>query len=467
MYEINIGLEVHVELLTSRKIFCGCSNSFGSEINTNCCEICMGLPGAVPVFNEECLGPAVKAGIVLNCKIKDETRFDRKNYFYPDLPKGYQISQLYEPFAVNGSVDLPRTNKTIRIREIHMEDDAAKLMYENGMTIVDYNRCGVPLAEIVTMPDFTNADEVVEFLDILRKDLRAAGVTDGKLEQGSMRADVNLSVRHPGEPMGTRTEIKNLSSFKAVSKAIEEESKRQIALLEQGIPVKQQTLGFDEQTFKINIKREKENSNDYKYFPDPDIPVIKISRELLESLRSAIPELPSERERRLQTDYDIRLEDAVTLVKEPSLADLFERSAKISGLNAITLNLVLSALPSGGKLPAPKDLATVAMMLDEGKISAGMAKTIISECVISGANPEEYVKEKGFLLITDESEIKNAVFKVLDDPSNAKAVSDLRSGKDKVMGFLLGKVMRELGGKADPNLARKVLCDNVIQKSDE
>lgn len=463
MYEMNIGLEVHVELLTAHKIFCGCKNVFGAQISSNCCEICMGLPGAIPVFNEECLKPAIKAGIILGCNIREVTRFDRKNYFYPDLPKGYQISQLYEPFAYDGKVELTRNKKTIRIREIHMEDDAAKLMYENGNIIVDYNRCDVPLAEIVTMPDFTCADEVVEFLEILRKDLRAAGVTDGKLEQGSMRADVNLSVRKEGEPMGTRTEIKNLSSFKAVSKAIEKESERQISLLEKGQKIRQQTLGFDEQTFEIKIKREKENSNDYKYFPDPDLPPITISRELISSINEEIPELPTIRERRLSREYGIRSEDAVTLVKEPVLADLYEASAKLTGLNDVTLNLVLSSLPSEGPLPTPEALSSVASMLSSGKISSGMAKTVISETAKRGCDPESYVDEMGFTLITDEGKIEEAVLNVLNDSSNSKAVEDLRSGKDKVLGFLLGKVMRELGGKGDPQKVREILLKYTCQ----
>ena len=277
MYETVIGLEVHVELKTEGKLFCKCQNRFGDPLNTNCCEICTGLPGAIPVFNEECLIPAVKTGLILNCEISEKTRFDRKNYFYPDLPKGYQISQLYEPFAINGHIDLPVSGKTIRIREVHMEDDAAKLMYENGRTVVDYNRCGVPLVEIVTMPDFRTAEEVTEFMEILRKDLRAAGVTDGRLEQGSMRADINLSVRKEGESLGTRTETKNMASFKAIAKAIEEESKRQILLLEKGGRISQQTMRFDEETSRIEVMRTKENSDDYKYFPDPDLPYITIS----------------------------------------------------------------------------------------------------------------------------------------------------------------------------------------------
>lgn len=465
MYETVIGLEVHVELLTSRKIFCSCSNSFGDGINTNCCEICTGLPGAVPVFNEECLEPAIKAGLVLGCRINEVTRFDRKNYFYPDLPKGYQISQLYVPLAVDGSVELK--GRTVRIREIHMEDDAAKLMYEDDRVIVDYNRCGVPLAEIVTMPDLTCAEEVVEFLEIIRKDLRAAGVTDGKLEQGSMRVDVNLSVRKPGDPLGTRTEIKNLSSFKAVSKAIEQERNRQIGLIEQGLPVMQQTLGFNEQTYEISVKRTKENSNDYKYFPDPDIPPITVSREMVEAFRRKIPELPSVREKRLVSEYGLRPEDSATLVRSCDLADLFEASSKISCLPAVTLNLILSSIPSEGRLPSPEDLAFVAGLADSGKISSGMAKTVLHETTVNGTDPRRYVEEQGFMMITDEDQIRSAVLKVLEDPSNGKAVEDLRNGKDKVLGYLLGKVMRELKGRADPVLARKVLCDNVLQKSDE
>ncbi|MBO7452554.1 MAG: Asp-tRNA(Asn)/Glu-tRNA(Gln) amidotransferase subunit GatB [Clostridiales bacterium] len=462
MYEAVIGLEVHVELKTEGKLFCKCKNRFGDKINTNCCEICTGLPGAIPVFNEECLIPAVKTGLILNCKISEKTRFDRKNYFYPDLPKGYQISQLYEPFATDGHIDLPRSGKTIRIREVHMEDDAAKLMYGDGRTVVDYNRCGVPLVEIVTMPDFRTSDEVTEFMEILRKDLRAAGVTDGRLEQGSMRADINLSVRIEGESLGTRTETKNMASFKAIAKAIEEETRRQILILEKGGQVIQQTMRFDEETLKTEVMRTKENSDDYKYFPDPDLPYITVSEEFSRKIRDMIPELPSQKERRFSEEFGLRDEDAKVICRSDEVADVFEKAAKMSGLNEETVSLLLTHIASSEKLPAPEALAKTAVLMAGGKISAGMAKTLLIEVSKTGEDPDEYVEKRGFIRITDDGLIAEAVDKVLADGDNAKAISDFRSGKDKVLGFLVGKVMRELKGKGDAEKVRLILLNKLV-----
>ncbi len=462
MYETVIGLEVHVELKTEGKLFCKCQNRFGDPLNTNCCEICTGLPGAIPVFNEECLIPAVKTGLILNCEISEKTRFDRKNYFYPDLPKGYQISQLYEPFAINGHIDLPVSGKTIRIREVHMEDDAAKLMYENGRTVVDYNRCGVPLVEIVTMPDFRTAEEVTEFMEILRKDLRAAGVTDGRLEQGSMRADINLSVRKEGESLGTRTETKNMASFKAIAKAIEEESKRQILLLEKGGRISQQTMRFDEETSRIEVMRTKENSDDYKYFPDPDLPYITISEEFSRKIRDMIPELPSRKEKRFMEDFGLRDEDSRVICRSDDVADVFEKAAKISGLNDVVASLLLTHIAASEELPTPEALSKTAVLLHSGKISAGMARTLLSDVAVSGEDPDEYVENRGFVRITDDGLIADAVDKVLSDSGNAKAVSDFKSGKDKVLGFLVGKVMRELKGKGDAEKVRSILLNKLV-----
>lgn len=467
MYETVIGLEVHVELKTEGKLFCKCRNRFGDPVNTNCCEICTGLPGAIPVFNEECLIPAVKTGLILNCSISGKTRFDRKNYFYPDLPKGYQISQLYEPFAKDGHIDLPGSGKTIRIREVHMEDDAAKLMYEDGRTVVDYNRCGVPLVEIVTMPDLRTADEVNEFLEILRKDLRAAGVTDGRLEQGSMRADINLSVRKPGESLGTRTETKNMASFKAIAKAIEEETKRQISILENGGKVSQQTMRFDEETLKIEVMRTKENSDDYKYFPDPDLPYINISEEFIRSIRDMIPELPSQKERRFSEEFGLRDEDAKVICRSDDVADVFEKAIRMSGLNETVGSLLLTHIAATDILPAAEALSKTAALVNGGKISAGMAKTLLADVSKTGEDPDEYVEKRGFVRITDDGLIADAVDKVLNDADNAKAISDYRAGKDKVTGYLVGKVMRELHGKGDAGKVRAILLDKLVGDIDE
>ena len=464
MLETVIGLEVHVELNTEHKLFCSCKNRFGDPLNTNRCEICEGLPGAIPVFNKEALIPSVKTALILGCGVEESSGFDRKNYFYPDLPKGYQITQFYRPFAKGGKVYLPKAGKTIRIREVHMEDDAAKIVREGDKTTVDYNRCGVPLNEIVTMPDFRSGEEVTEFLEILRKDLKASGVTDGKMEQGSMRVDVNISVHDEGEEFGTRTEIKNLSSFKATYKAIEAERKRQEEIISAGGLIFQQTLRFDEDNETVKVMRDKENSDDYKYFPEPDLDDVIITEDFISEVRADIPELPSVRSERFVSEYRIREEDAVILCGDDKLADVFEKGAKKTGDPSVCSNLLVSFTGETGKVPDAEVLIAVSGLLIEGKISSGMARTLLKELFENGRDPYEYIREKDFLMITDDRAIEEAVLQVLGEEENKKAVSDYLQGKDKVLGFLVGKVMKKLKGRADPGKTRKILTDNLVRR---
>ena len=347
-WETVIGLEVHVELSTATKIFCGCTTEFGGEPNTHCCPICMGMPGTLPVLNKKVLEYALKAGLALNCEITRYNKFDRKNYFYPDLPKAYQISQLYLPFARDGHIDIETESgkKAIRIHEIHMEEDAGKLIHsETGNeTYPDYNRCGVPLIEIVTEPDFRSAKEVVAYLDKLKTTLKYLGVSDCKMQEGSLRADVNLSVHRPGEALGTRTEMKNINSFKAIERAIEYEAKRQIEVLESGGQIIQETRRWDDNQGKSFAMRSKENAQDYRYFPEPDIPPISIPDELLERLKAEQPELCEEKKARYMKDFGLSEYDADKLTQDKVFADLFEETTKLCGEPKEVANWMLTQL---------------------------------------------------------------------------------------------------------------------------
>ena len=331
-YETVIGLEIHVELLTEHKAFCRCKNVFGDAPNSNKCPICEGLPGAIPVFNREVLDVATKAGLILNCEINDMSGFDRKNYFYPDLPKGFQITQFYKPLCTNGFLYLPENEKRINISEIHIEEDASKIVRDGDDILVDYNRCGVPLIEIVTAPDFRNSSEVIEFLEIIRRSFQYGGISDCRIEQGSMRADVNLSVRIPGGELGTRTETKNMASFKAISRAIEEESKRQIELIESGVGVIQETRRWDENSGKTIFMRKKENSHDYKYHIEPDLLPIKVSSEYLLNMRNSIPELPFEKAKRYVDIYGLTPYEANILTSSRELIEFFEKATDTNNL---------------------------------------------------------------------------------------------------------------------------------------
>lgn len=470
-WEIVMGLETHVELSTASKIFCGCSTSFGAAPNRQCCPVCMGLPGALPVLNQKVVEYGVKVGLALGCSITPVSRFDRKNYFYPDLPKGYQISQLYAPLCTCGRVEVAGT--TIGIHEIHMEEDAGKLYHDptTGETLCDFNRCGVPLLEIVTEPDFRTAEQVVAYLELLRERLQYLGVSDGKMEEGSLRCDVNLSVRPVGrDTLGTRTEMKNLGSFKAIARAIQYESQRQIALLERGERVVQETRRFDEERGETFSMRSKEEARDYRYFPEPDLPPVVLSQEYIQDIRDHLPELGEAKRRRYAQQYQLPDYDCQMVTSHPALAQFFEELVELGtppkqGANWI-MGEVLGALSARSLSPegltiTPKTLARLIQLVGEGKLNRNTAVKVFEAVFDTDGDVDEYVAAHGLEQVQDVELVENTVAQVLEE--NPQSVADWRGGKEKAFGFLVGQTMRKLQGKADPQTVRRVLLERLGQ----
>ena len=469
-WEIVMGLEVHTELATKTKIFCGCSTEFGGAPNTHVCEICSGMPGTLPLLNERVVEFAVRTGLATNCQITQKTKFDRKNYFYPDLPKAYQISQLYLPICRNGYIEVKGENgepKKIGIHEIHMEEDAGKLIHDEfeDCTLVDYNRCGVPLLEIVSEPDFRSADEVVEYLEKLRAILQFTGVSDCKMQEGSLRADVNLSVRPKGQKeFGTRTEMKNLNSFHAIARAIEYESRRQIDLLEDGEAVVQETRRWDDNKGYSYAMRSKEDAQDYKYFPEPDLPPIEISDARIEEIRESMPELPEQKKQRYREALGLPEYDTEILTGNMAFVTLFEEAVKLCDSPKDVANWimgeVMKLLNDTGTLPedmtlAPEKLAVVIQMVKSGKINRGTGKTVLEKVFTDGVDPESYVKENNLAQITDLSAIRPVLEEVI--AANEKSVSEYKAGKTQAMGYIMGQAMRALKGKAPAQEVQKLL----------
>ena len=467
-----MGLETHVELSTESKIFCSCSTAFGGAPNSQCCPVCMGLPGALPVLNEKVVEYGVKVGLALGCTITPVSRFDRKNYFYPDLPKGYQISQLYAPLCRNGRVEVAGT--TIGIHEIHMEEDAGKLYHdpETGETRCDFNRCGVPLLEIVTEPDFRTAQQVVAYLELLREHLQYLGVSDGKMEEGSLRCDVNLSVRPVGgDTLGTRTEMKNLGSFKAIARAIAYESQRQIALLERGERVAQETRRFDEERGETFSMRSKEEARDYRYFPEPDLPPVVLSQEYIKHIRDHLPELGEAKRRRYATEYQLPEYDGQMVTSHPALARFFEELVGLGvppkqGANWI-MGEVLGALSERGLSPEqlpmpPKTLARLIALVAEGKLNRNTAVKVFQAVFDTDEDVDEYVAAHHLEQVQDVELVEKTVALVLED--NPRSAADYRGGKEKAFGFLVGQTMGRLQGKADPQTVRRVLLEQLTKK---
>ena len=465
IWETVIGLETHVELATKSKIFCSCSTQFGAEPNTHCCPVCMGMPGTLPVLNETVLEYAVKAGLALNCSITKHTQFDRKNYFYPDLPKAYQVSQLYSPLCRNGWVHIG--DKTIRIHEIHMEEDAGKLIHdsERGLSHADYNRCGVPLIEIVTEPDFRNAEEVLSYLEHLKLTLQYLGVSDCKMQEGSLRCDVNLSVRPVGhETLGTRTEMKNLGSFKAIAKAIEYESNRQITLIESGGTVIQETRRWDEeQNISISM-RTKEDARDYRYFPEPDIPPITLSDEYLERLRNEQPELAHQKRERYINNWNLPEYDAQMLTGDKALAAFIEDCVALGADPKQVSNWILGEclrrLSSDGLEPkdipiSPATLVRLITLVKEGKLNRNTAVRVFDVLFADDGDVDTYVAEHGLEQVSDAELVRTVVENVLS--ANPQSVNDYKAGKEKAFGFLVGQTMRELKGQASPQVVNETL----------
>ena len=470
-YETVIGLEFHAELKTKTKIFCSCPTDFGGEPNTHVCPVCLGLPGVLPVLNKKAVELAVKAGLVLNCEIQKFSKFDRKNYFYPDLPKAYQVTQYPLPICRNGHIDISADNgiKTVRINRIHMEEDAGKLIHSgetilsSGYSMPDYNRAAVPLIEIVTEPDIRSAAEAREFAEKLKSLLEYAGVSDVRMEQGSLRCDVNISLREQGSSeFGIRAEIKNLNSFRAIEKAIEYEELRQAEILDEGGKVIQETRTWDDNKGITLSMRSKENAHDYRYFPEPDLVPIVIDDEWMQQIKESLPEMPDARKARLMQEYGLSEYDTQQIVETPLLAFFFDE-AIAEGAEAKTVaNWLLgdiSRLLKGHEEEGlPFTAADFALLLKEiktGAINNNSAKIVLEEMFKGGGNPLDIIKEKGFAQISDTSALEEAVNKVLEN--NPKPVADYKAGKKQSMGFLLGQVMKQTGGQANPQIVKELL----------
>ena len=468
-YETVIGLEVHVELATKTKIFCSCSTEFGGAPNTHTCPVCTGMPGSLPVLNRQVVEYALAVGLAVNCEINQYCRFDRKNYFYPDNPQNYQISQLYLPICHDGFVEIETAagKKKVGIHEIHMEEDAGKLIHEEweDCSLVDYNRSGVPLIEIVSEPDMRSADEVIAYLEKLRLIIQYLGASDCKLQEGSMRADVNLSVREAGAlEFGTRTEMKNLNSFKAIARAIEGERKRQIELLEDGKKVVQETRRWDDNKESSRAMRSKEDAKDYRYFPDPDLPPVTISDAWIQEIKDRQPELKTEKMARYQEEYGLSAYDADIITGAKHMADIYEATVSLCGKPKEAANWLMveamrllkeEALEPEALRFSPENLAKLIVLVDNGTINRTVAKEVFEKIFAEDIDPEAYVEENGLKVVNDEGALRAVIREVI--AANPQSVTDYHNGKERARGFLVGQTMRAMKGKADPAMVNKVL----------
>lgn len=467
-YEMVIGLEVHVELKTKTKIFCNCKTDFGAEPNTHVCPVCMGMPGTLPVLNRKVVDYAIKAGLATNCTIARFSKQDRKNYFYPDLPKAYQISQYDLPLCEHGHVDIETENgaKRIGITRIHIEEDAGKLVHDDKLgTLIDCNRCGVPLIEIVSEPDIRSAEEADAYLRKLRAAILYTGVSDCKMNEGSLRCDVNLSVRKPGEPFGTRTEMKNLNSFQFIAKAIDYEYHRQVDALESGEGVVQETRRFDANSGKTYSMRKKEDANDYRYFPDPDLPPIVITEEKLAALKAEIPMLPDERKAIYTEKFGLTAYDSEVITNELAVADYFEETANKTHYPKLAANMLITDIlracdTEAGEIPVkPERLAALADLLGDGKINSSTAKKIVCSLLENDFDPAAYVAEHGLEQINDCAVLEKIVREVL--AADSKSVSSYKAGKTAALKAIVGKVMAKTEGRANP-VAVTELAENLV-----
>ena len=473
-YEVVIGLEVHAELSTKTKIFCSCPTTFGAEPNTHICPICTAMPGTLPVLNEKVVEYAVKAGLATNCTISKDSKNDRKNYFYPDLPKANQISQFDKPLCEHGYIEIEDdegNKKKVRLLRIHIEEDAGKLNHnEFGVgSLVDLNRAGVPLIEMVSEPDIRSSKEAEQYLRKIKSILEYIEVSDCKMQEGSLRADVNVSVRKKGEEkFGTRTEMKNMNSFRAIVRAIEYEKDRQIEVLEEGGKVEQETLRWDDINGRTSSMRDKEDAQDYRYFPDPDLVAIRLSDEYVEDIRKALPELPESRRDRYIKEYNLSEKDAKLLTASKYLSNLFEGALAICGNAKAVANWILSDIsrilnekelePENVPFTA-EQLAKMIELIDKGTISSAIAKKVLTELFENPKDPEVIIKEKGWIQISDEGAIKEVVMKILEN--NPQSVADFKGGKDKALGFLVGQAMKETKGKANPQMLNKMFLEEL------
>jgi aspartyl-tRNA(Asn)/glutamyl-tRNA(Gln) amidotransferase subunit B len=484
VYQPIIGLEIHIELKTKSKMFCSCKNDPDErEPNKNICPICTAQPGTLPVINQEAVKKVIKTGLALNCQIPESSQFDRKNYFYPDLPKGYQISQLYMPLCKNGFLEID--GKKIRIREVHLEEDTGRLIHPENedISLVDFNRAGIPLMELVTEPDLKSAQETKKFAEELHLMMHYLDISDADMEKGQMRVEVNISLssksRVPAKwvqnpKLGTKVEIKNLNSFRAVEKAIDYEIERQTAILNKKGKIAQETRGWDDAKAKTVGQREKEAAHDYRYFPEPDLPPLRHSREFIEEIKAEIPELPWQREKRLRREYELDEKNIEIFVYRKDLGEYFEKVVsefpsrlskdKLSRLVKLCTNWLitdLQGLLKGRKVSdrtfkiTPENFAEFIVLISEDKISSKIAKLVLAEMFVSGGDPSEIIKEKGLVQITDSEEIEKVIKEVISQ--NPKPVKDFKGGKENALQFLVGQIMAKTGGKASPEMVNKTL----------
>ena len=472
-YEVVIGLEIHAELSTKTKIFCNCSTEFGAEPNTHVCPVCMAMPGALPVLNEKVVEYAVKAGLATNCIISKDSKNDRKNYFYPDLPKSYQISQFDKPLCEHGNVEivLDGEKKTIGITRIHIEEDAGKLNHNEfgAGSLVDLNRAGVPLIEIVSEPDIRSAKEAEAYMRKIKSILEYIEVSDCKMQEGSLRADVNVSVRKKGsKEFGTRTEMKNMNSFKSIVRAIDYESQRQIDVIEDGGIITQETLRWDDVSGKTFPMRDKEDAQDYRYFPDPDLVTIRISDGMKENIKKSLPEMPEERRKRYIEEFKLPEYDANVLTSEKALSDMFEKATAVCNNPKTVSNMIMTDIigylnsqeMESKQIPfTAEHLGNLILLIDNGTISSSIAKKVLQEMFKEAKEPQKIIEEKGWIQISDESAIKELVLKILE--ANPASIADYKAGKDRALGFLVGQAMKETKGKANPQMLNKMFLEEL------
>ena len=472
-YEMIVGLEVHCELSTKTKLFCSCLNEFGGEPNTHCCPVCMAMPGALPVINEKAIEYAVKAGLATNCSIEKNSKNDRKNYFYPDNPRSYQISQFDKPLCYEGfvNIDTEDGEKKIRIERIHIEDDAGKLNHDDfgRGSFVDLNRAGVPLIEVVSKPDMRSPEEAEKYIRKLKSIFEYIEISDCKMQEGSLRADVNVSVRKKGDTkLGTRTEMKNMSSFRSIVRAIEYEAERQVEELEKGNTIKQETLRWDDISGRTFSMRSKENADDYRYFPEPDLVSIKLSDEYIENVRNSLPELPESRRKRYLGEYGLTEKAANFVTSSKYYSNLFEDSIKICNNPKSVGNMIMSDIarivnereqePEDIKFTG-KELGELISLIDNGTISSAIAKKVLEELFIEVKMPSTIIKEKGWIQISDEGAIKEIVMRILEN--NPQSIADFKAGKDRALGFLVGQAMKETKGKANPKMLNEMFLEEL------
>ena len=470
-YEVVIGLEVHAELSTKTKIFCSCPTEFGGKPNTHCCPVCMAMPGALPVLNEKVLEYAVKAGLATSCEIARESKNDRKNYFYPDLPKSYQISQYDKPLCEHGFIEIDTENgkKKIGITRIHIEEDAGKLNHDDygRGSLVDLNRAGVPLIEIVSEPDMRSVEEADKYLKKLKSILEYIEVSDCKMQEGSLRADVNVSIRPKGQKeFGTRTEMKNMNSFRSITRAIEYEIGRQVEVVDNGGKIYQETLRWDEVSGKTFSMRDKEDAQDYRYFPEPDLVAIRLSEEYIENIRNGLPELPESRKERYLKEYKLSEKEAKMLTSSKYLSNFFEETLKKCGNPKAVCNWLTSDVArilneqelEPDEIPfESKDLAELIELIEKGTISSKIAKDVLEKMFEKEGTPSSIIEKNGWIQISDESAIKEVVQKILE--ANPQSITDYKNGKDRALGFLVGQAMKETKGKANPQMLNEMFKD--------